>query len=158
LPNGLGKRSDVGIKINGWESIDEHCTNWRLSIGSVRYECSAEPVFTGNCHCRDCQKATGAAYMPAFAVPAQAVKIAGEIKYYDTRFESGNTFGRGFCPICGGRVFGRTSGFPQFILITAGSLDEPSRFEPSMDFFTSSAQPWDHMNPALPKFPKQPKA
>jgi hypothetical protein len=49
-------------------------------------------------------------------------------------------------------VFGKTSGFPQFILITAGSPDEPSRFKPSMDFFTASAQPWDHMNPDLPKF------
>jgi len=35
--------------------------------GAVRYECSVEPLFTGNCHCRDCQKATGGAYVPAFA-------------------------------------------------------------------------------------------
>jgi len=126
--------------------------------GAVRYECFAEPLFTGNCHCRDCQKATGGAYTPAFAVPAEAVKITGKLKYYETRSDSGNTFSRGFCPICGGRVFGKTSGFPQFILITAGSLDEPSRFKPNMDFFISSAQPRDHMNPALPKFPKQPKA
>jgi hypothetical protein len=25
-----------------------------------------------------------------------------------------------------------------------------------LDIFTSSAQPWDHMNPALAKFPKMP--
>jgi hypothetical protein len=61
------------------------------------------------------------------------------------------------CPTCGGRVFGRTSGFPQFILITADSLDDPSRFKPAMEFFTSSAQLWGHMNPELPKFPKQPR-
>jgi hypothetical protein len=79
-------------------------------------------------------------------------------KYYESRSDRGNTFSRGFCPTCGGRVFGKTSGFPQFILITAGSLDDPSRFKPSMDFFTASAQPWDHMDPALPKFPEQPKA
>lgn len=125
--------------------------------GAVRYECSSQPLFTGNCHCRDCQKATGGAYVPAFAVPVSAVKISGEVKYYESRSDSGNTFSRGFCPTCGARVFGKTSGFPQFILITAGSLDDPSRFTPSMDFFTSSAQPWDHMDPALPKFPKQPK-
>ena len=131
--------------------------NGGCQCGAVRYECTAEPLFTGNCHCRDCQRATGGAYVPAFAVPAQALKITGEVTYYESRSDSGNTFSRGFCPTCGGRVFGKSSGFPQFMLITAGSLDDPSRFKPSMDFFTASAQPWDHMNPDLPKFPKQPK-
>ncbi len=124
--------------------------------GAVRYDCSAEPLFAGNCHCRDCQKATGGAYAPAFAVPVNAVKITGEVRYYETRAESGNIFSRGFCPTCGGRLFGKTSGFPQFILITAGSLDDPRRFAPAMEFFTASAPPWDHMNPALAKFPKLP--
>jgi hypothetical protein len=41
-------------------------------------------------------------------------------------------------------------------MITAGSLDDPSQYKPSIDIFTSSAQPWDYMNPALPKFPKMP--
>jgi hypothetical protein len=123
----------------------------------VRYECAAKPLFSGNCHCRDCQKATGSAYVPAFAVPMRAVKITGDVKYYESPADSGNTFSRGFCPTCGSRVFGKTSGFPQFVLITAGSLDDPSRFKPNMDFFTASAQPWDHMNPDLPKFAKQPQ-
>ena len=41
-------------------------------------------------------------------------------------------------------------------MITAGSLDDPKQYVPQMDIYTSSAQPWDHMNPALPKFPKMP--
>lgn len=125
--------------------------------GAVRYECSSQPLFAGNCHCRECQKASGGAYVPAFAVPVSAVTITGAVKYYESPADSGNTFSRGFCPTCGGRLFGKTSGYPQFILITAGSLDDPSRFTPAMDFFTASAQPWDHMDPALPKFSRQPK-
>lgn len=123
----------------------------------VRYETNAEPLFSGNCHCRECQKATGGAYVPAFAVPANSLKVTGDVKYYESRADSGNTFSRGFCANCGGRIFGKTSGFPQFVLITAGSLDDPSRFKPAMDFFISSAQSWDHMDPNLPKFAKQPK-
>jgi hypothetical protein len=126
-------------------------------FGQVRYECSADPVFTGNCHCRDCHQATGGAYVPALVVPAHALKITGEVKYYDSRADSGNTFSRGFCPNCGARLFGKSSGMPAVIAITAGSLDDPSRFKPAIDFYTSRAQPWDHMNPQLPKFPKQPK-
>ena len=125
--------------------------------GAARYECAVEAVFTGNCHCRDCQKATGGAYVPVLALPADALKITGEVKYYESRADSGHTFSRGFCPNCGARLFGKSSGMPAIIAITAGSLDDPSRFKPAIDFYTSSAQPWDHMNPQLPKFAKQPK-
>jgi hypothetical protein len=121
--------------------------------GAVRYECAADPVFTGNCHCRDCQKATGSAFVAALAVPAAALKIAGNVKYHDTKAENGNTFSRGFCPDCGSRLFGKSTGFPELAMITAGSLDDPSWYRAAMDFYVASAQPWDYMDPALPKFP-----
>jgi hypothetical protein len=53
-------------------------------------------------------------------------------------------------------MFGKSSRLPQLVVITAGTLDDPSWFRPAMDFYVSSAQPWDHMDPGLPKFPKLP--
>jgi hypothetical protein len=124
--------------------------------GAVRYECSAKPVMTGNCHCRDCQKSSGAPFVTAMAVPASALKISGDVKYYEIKAASGNAFSRGFCPECGARLFAKSSGMPLLALITAASLDDPSQFRPAMDFYISSAQPWDHMDPALPKFAQMP--
>jgi len=124
--------------------------------GAVRYECSAEPVMTANCHCRDCQRATGTAYVSVLFVPRTAVKITGEVKYYDVKGDSGNILSRGFCPTCGSRLFGRPAVLPDLMGIMPGSLDDPSSHRPAMDIYTSSAQPWDHMNPELPKFPKGP--
>jgi hypothetical protein len=124
--------------------------------GAVRYECSAEPLLMGNCHCRDCQRATGGPYEPALAVPDAALKINGKPKYYATKADSGATISRGFCPECGARMFAITTGMSDVMILAAGSLDDPAMFTPAMDFFTSSAQPWDHMNPALPKFAKMP--
>ena len=40
--------------------------------------------------------------------------------------------------------------------LRAGSFDDPGVFQPTIDIYTSSAQPWDWMNPALDKFPKLP--
>jgi hypothetical protein len=37
------------------------------------------------------------------------------------------------------------------VTVRAGSLDDPSVFRPAQDIFTASAQPWDVMDPALPK-------
>ena len=124
--------------------------------GRVRYECSADPLFMGNCHCRDCQKASGGAYEPDIGLPAAALKITGAVKYYDGKADSGNTLSRGFCPECGASLFGKTSAMPDLAMITAGSLDDPSLYKPTLDIFTSSAQPWDHMNPVLAKFLKMP--
>jgi hypothetical protein len=123
--------------------------------GAVRYECSAAPIAMGNCHCRDCQRATGTAYASGLLVPQSAVTITGEVKYYEVIGDSGNIVGRGFCPNCGSRLFSKPP-IPEFMGIMAGSLDDPSWFRPTMDIYTASAQPWDYMNPDLPKIAKMP--
>ena len=123
--------------------------------GTVRYECSAEPIAMGNCHCRDCQRATGSAYAAGLLVPQSAVKITGDVKYYEVTGDSGTVVGRGFCSKCGSRLFSKPPN-PEFMGIMAGSLDDPSYFQPTVDMYTDSAQPWDYMNPGLPKYAKMP--
>ena len=82
--------------------------------------------------------------------------LCGEMKYFESRADSGNAVSRGFCAVCGGRLFGRSAGMPGITAIMAGTSDDPRRFKPAMYIYTSSAQPWDHMNPQLPKFTKLP--
>jgi hypothetical protein len=123
--------------------------------GEIRYECTAEPIFMGNCHCRDCQQATGTAFAAAMLVPRNAVTIAGDVKYYNVTGDSGGIVSRGFCPNCGSRLFSKPP-IPELMGIMAGSLDDPSQFKPMRDFYTVSAQQWDYMNPDLPKFDKLP--
>ena len=48
------------------------------ACSAIRYECDADPVIMMNCHCRDCQKASGSAYAAIVVVPKGAVKIRGE--------------------------------------------------------------------------------
>jgi hypothetical protein len=65
---------------------------------------------------------------------------------------------RGFCPECGSPVIIQAQLASTFGLISlwAGSLDDPSWFRPTGDFFVVSAQPWDYMNPALQKLERSP--
>lgn len=67
---------------------------------------------------------------------------------------------RGFCRECGSPVViqhRRITPGPEVVILHAASLDDPSWFCPTMDIYTSRAQPWDFMNPALPKFEAEPK-
>jgi hypothetical protein len=123
--------------------------------GAVRYECSAEPVSMGICHCRDCQQATGSAFAAGMLVPQNAVTITGNVTYYEVTGDSGSIVSRGFCPICGSRLFSKPP-IPELMGIMAGSLDDPSWFKPQAEIYVASVQPWDYLNPDLPKFAKLP--
>ena len=125
--------------------------------GKVRYECVGDSVFSGNCHCRDCQKSSGAGYVPAMMFPIDNVKITGELKYYDKNGDSGRFVKRGFCPNCGSQLFAILEVVPGMLGIRAGTLDNPSDFKPALDMYTSSAAAWDSMNESLPKMPKAPR-
>jgi hypothetical protein len=107
-----------------------------------------------NCHCRNCQKATGSAYAAIMVVPRDAVRISGELRYHKMVGNSGKAVERGFCPICGSPVAATLERLPEVLGLQAGSLDEPSRYKPMMDIFTDSAQPWDCMSPETEKRPQ----
>jgi hypothetical protein len=94
--------------------------------------------------------------MSVLGVPRDAVKITGEVKYFEVIADSGNPISRGFCPNCGSRLFTRPGAAPTIISIMAGSLDDAGWYRPSVDFYTASAQPWVSMDPLLPKFPNAP--
>jgi hypothetical protein len=121
--------------------------------GTVRYEIGAKPVRMVNCHCRTCQRSSGSAYMTLLFVPASALTVAGNYREFPTVAASGNTVYRAFCMQCGTPLFGRNSAFTQFRPVVAMSLDAPGIYQPELDMWVADAQPWDLMDPDLPKFP-----
>jgi hypothetical protein len=126
------------------------------ACGAVRYEIAAEPIMSGHCQCRDCQRASGAGHGSFMAFPEAAVRMTGKPRFHDAKADSGGTVSRGFCPECGSPVIGKTSGFPGMMIVTAGSLDDPARFKPQFVVYTSSGHAWDHMDAKLPAFAKLP--
>ena len=125
------------------------------ACGAIRYECSAESVTSLNCHCRDCQRGSGSAYAALLSVPVAAfTPMKGDPKFYRVTADSQYPVDRGFCPECGSAVFLKVQRMWDlgFAYLLAASLDDPSWVRPVVDLWTSSAQPWDYMNPTLPKF------
>jgi hypothetical protein len=127
------------------------------ACGSVRYECSAAPVAMVNCHCRDCQRASGAGHFPTVIVARNSFRISkGNPKYHTVAAESGGSAQRAFCEACGSPLFGFSSCRPALVGIRAGSLDDPSWFRATMDLWTATAQPWDQLPESTAKFPREP--
>lgn len=126
------------------------------ACGAIRYECAAAPVFSWICHCRDCQRASGSAFCPVLYVPKSALNISGESTYHEVKAESGNWVKRGFCPECGSPLFIQAELVPYLQGLWAASLDEPSQFQPSVQVWSGSAQPWAGLFPHLPSIVKAP--
>jgi hypothetical protein len=92
-------------------------------------------------------------------VPAKAFRVTrGQMRYHFTSSAGGGQHKRGFCAECASLLTGgENSERPAVnVGITAASLDDPSWFQPQMDIFVSDAQPWDQMDPAIPKFEQYP--
>src|SRR5438046_2213121 len=121
--------------------------------GTVRYESTEAPIAMFNCHCRTCQMVSGGPYTPVVLLKTKTFRLTqGALKHHFTEKVGGGGNKRGFCPECGSRVTGAEMKHRlPWIAVTASSLDDPSVLQPTHDIFTSHAQPWDRMDPALPK-------
>ncbi|MCH9672919.1 MAG: GFA family protein [Gammaproteobacteria bacterium] len=127
------------------------------ACGAIRYACTEAPLYMGNCHCRDCQQATGSAYFPAVLVKEEDFSLVrGTPNWYERVADAGHPIRRAFCPSCGSPLFLINGARPNGRVIYAGSLDDPSWFEPSRDIYVASAQPWDVLHAGLPKFDGMP--
>ncbi len=120
--------------------------------GAVRYEIDGEPIFSAHCHCRDCQKATGAGHASVLGMPGSAVRLTGETRAYSVKGDSGQSVARHFCPVCGSVVFSAPEILPGATNILAGTLDDPSVFKPQIAIYTRDRAPWDRIDAALMEF------
>lgn len=118
---------------------------------AVRYKTTSHPLNQRVCHCRECQKAIGAAFNARILMRIEDVAISGAI----STFNSTETLERGFCSRCGSTIFSRRVS-AGVIGLTVGSLDDPSLFKPDMHFWVSSRQPWLEITDGLPQYSEAP--
>lgn len=121
--------------------------------GACRYATDAAAINVRACHCRRCQKATGAPFYARVMVPVEGLKLSGPVGWYD----AGTGVRRGFCKQCGTSLFSER---PEAgtIGLTMGSLDKPDQFRPADHIWYSARQKWICLDDELPKFPEGPPA
>lgn len=127
------------------------------ACGAIRYACAREPLAMINCHCRDCQLSSGAPFASGIVVMAVDLEVTGQPATYAARASSGLLATRSFCPDCGTPLFTQSEANPQFISIRFPSLEQRVDFKPMLDIWTSSAQEWVCLDPAIPHFPESPQ-
>lgn len=123
---------------------------------AVRYRMDIRPMLVHCCHCRWCQRETGAAFALNALIEAERVSLlAGSPDPVHTPSESGKGQVIWRCPTCRVALWSNYGGRGDLIrFVRVGTLLEPDRFPPDVHIFTSSKQPWVVLPPDTPSFPE----
>jgi len=125
--------------------------------GAVRYSFSARPHAIVACHCRDCQKLTGATnLLTVFAPKESFVHEQGELDRYRKRADSGRESDYFRCAACGCRVWHEPLTLPKFTMVPAGTLDDASWVVPVAHIWVSRASPAASIPEDVPSWEKGP--
>jgi hypothetical protein len=122
------------------------------SCGAVRYRLGSEPLFVHCCHCLNCQRQTGSAFVVNLLVEADRVEVlVGEPHAVDVPRDDGSTQRIHRCPDCEIAVFSEYTR-PEILFVRGGTLDEPSSVEPDVHIYTRSKLPWVTLPEGVPAF------
>ena len=130
-------------------SMEGGCT-----CGAVRYRMTSKPMFVHCCHCRWCQRETGASFaLNAMIEADRVVLLRGSPEAVDTPSESGKGQKIVRCPDCHMALWSNYAGAADALhFVRVGTLDEPDRFTPDVHIYTASKQPWVVLSPGTPAF------
>ena len=125
--------------------------------GGVRYEASGDPLFKGQCHCRECQYISGGAPNVTMGMPADGFAYTkGKPKGFQ-RGDLDNPVTREFCPECGTHLLSKAPSLAGAVLLKVGTLDDPSVFEtPQMAIYLVDKQPFHQVPEGCPTFERTP--
>lgn len=127
--------------------IEGGCT-----CGNVRYRMTERPLCVHCCHCRWCQRETGASFALNAMIEADRVELlsgAPEVILTPSLSGKGQKISR--CPNCRIAVWSNYAGSgDKFRFVRVGTLDTPDLLPPDVHIFTMSRQPWVLLPPNVP--------
>ena len=122
----------------------------------VRYRMTSRPMFVHCCHCRWCQRESGASFaLNALIESGRVVLLHGEPEIVLTPSNSGKGQRIARCPKCRIALWSHYAGAGDAIrFVRVGTLDNPDEFPPDIHIFTSTKQPWVVIPPGVPAVPE----
>jgi hypothetical protein len=123
------------------------------ACGAVRYQLSSPPMFVNCCHCRDCQRQTGSAFVVNAVIETDRIGIvSGKPEPVPVPTESGRPHDIYRCAICHTALWSDYGRRPALRFVRVGTLDDPAALPPDAHIFTRSRLPWIELPKSVPAF------
>jgi len=116
----------------------------RCLCGAVTYELDGDLIATAICHCEHCQRQSGGAFSVNLVAHESQLSVTGELSTYEETGEHGDNVyvRRRFCGSCGSPIVSELSLSAGVIAVKAGSLDDKSDVNPTVEVWCVDRQPW----------------
>jgi hypothetical protein len=122
------------------------------ACGAVRYRLTAEPLFVHCCHCLNCQRQTGSAFVINLLIEADRVElVSGQPQPVDVPRDDGSSQRIYRCSACEVAVYSEY-GRPEYLFVRGGTLDEPRGITPDVHIYTKSKVNWVVLPESVPAF------
>ncbi len=117
--------------------------------GAIRYTLHGAPDWSSHCHCRSCQRATGAAFTTWVGLKQENFEVTkGQVTVCNTS----PGVERGFCGRCGTSLtYVAEQGWPGQVGVLAPTLDNPGVASPTAHVYVEHQLPWVKLDDGLPK-------
>jgi hypothetical protein len=123
------------------------------ACGAVRYRLASPPMFVHCCHCRDCQRQTGSAFVLNALIEADRVMLlSGDVEGVAVPTDSGRPHRIYRCPSCEIAVWSVYGGVDKLRFVRTGTLDNPAALTPDVHIYTRSKLPWIALPDGVPAF------
>lgn len=123
------------------------------ACGAVRYRMNSKPMFVHCCHCRDCQRQTGSAFVINALIETDRITLAsGDPEPVAVPTDSGRPHDIYRCPHCQTALWSDYGRRPAIRFLRVGTLDDASALSPNVHIFTRSKLPWVGLPPDVPAF------
>jgi hypothetical protein len=123
------------------------------ACGGIRYELLSEPMFVHCCHCLDCQRQTGSAFVINAIIETDRIRVmTGTPQPVRVPTDSGRVHDIHRCPACQVALWSDYGGRPYLRFVRVGTLDQPSRIKPDVHVYTRSKVPWVGLPADVPAF------
>lgn len=117
-------------------------TDAQCACGALRLTFREPPQLTALCHCRACQRRTGAPFSANAFYASDCVEVSGRSTEFIRVAESGRSVHMHFCPTCGSTVFWRAEAAPSLVGVAVGTFADPAFAPPSLSVFEQSKHSW----------------
>jgi hypothetical protein len=122
------------------------------ACGAVRYRLASEPLFVHCCHCLNCQRQTGSAFVVNVLIETDRVELLdGEPEPIAVPRSAGKKQKIWRCPTCQTALYSQYT-TPRVRFVRAGTLDDPASVAPDVHIFTRSKLPWVTLPDSVPAF------
>jgi hypothetical protein len=123
------------------------------ACGELRYRLAGAPMFVHCCHCRDCQRQTGSAFVINALIETDRVALlAGELRRVAVPTDSGRPHHIFRCATCQTAMWSEYGGIETLRFVRVGTLDDPAAIPPNVHIYVRSKLPWVALPEGVPSF------